>query len=116
MTVYNCIYMVLLIYSFQYYISADKHSTFFQREIEDALIDLIQQSQHKLSINYDETSKPFKYDVDPDDRVDVENWNKLNDADLKIMPQTKDYSNENAARKWLDWYLPVSERYNQVNE
>ena len=111
MKIHNCICIVLLIYSFQYYASADKYSTFFQREIEDALIDLI---QHKLSINYDETSKPFEYDADPDDRVDVENWNKLNDADMKRMPQTKDYSNENAARKWLQWYLPVSERYNQV--
>ena len=114
MKINSCVYVVLLVYSFQYYVSADKYSALFQRKMEDELIDLIEKTQYKVPINYDETSQTLEYDVDPDDRVDIEIWNKLNEADIKKMSQITDYSNESAAILWLKWYLRVLERYHQV--
>lgn len=55
-----------------------------------------------------------KFGVDPDDRVNVEQWNRWNEEDTKRMPQTEDYSNENDAIEWLEWYSRISERYHQV--
>ena len=35
--------------------------------------------------------------VDPNDRVNVERWNQLNEEDMQRMPVTENYSDEKAA-------------------
>ncbi|CAF4389387.1 unnamed protein product, partial [Rotaria magnacalcarata] len=52
---------------------------------------------------------------DPNDRVDVDRWNQLNDNDIKNMPPINDYSNEKTARRWLQWFSRISQRYYQVD-
>ena len=54
------------------------------------------------------------FGVDPNDRVDVQRWNRMNDDDLKRMPMTDDYSDEEAAIDWLQWNSRISERFRQV--
>lgn len=51
---------------------------------------------------------------DPNDRVDIDRWNRLNEQDIKNAPKINDYSDENNALRWLTWYSRVSLRYYQV--
>ena len=51
---------------------------------------------------------------DPNDRVDIDLWNQLNEQDMKNMPDIDDYSDADNARDWLEWYSRVSLRYFQV--
>lgn len=53
--------------------------------------------------------------VDLVDEIDIDQWNRLNDEDLKQMPVIDDYSDEKLAQDWLDWYFRVSERFYQVS-
>jgi hypothetical protein len=104
MNINNFIYILVLIFSFQYDISAEKYLEFYERDLENELIDMVQRHQE----NSDQTV------VDPNDRVHVKLWNKLNDEDIKNMPQIDDYSNEDTALRWLKWHTRVSLRYQQV--
>lgn len=51
---------------------------------------------------------------DPNDRVDIDRWNELNEWDIDNMPEFDDYSDENNALEWLAWYSRVALRYYQV--
>ncbi|CAF3991984.1 unnamed protein product [Rotaria sordida] len=57
----------------------------------------------------------YETEVDPNDHVNIELWNKLNEEDMKQMPEINDYSNEIIAQEWLKWYLRIAERYSQIN-
>jgi hypothetical protein len=114
MNINNCIYIFSLIFSFQYYILARKYD---QNDLEIELINLIERKLHSFSIKSNENPKESTYDeyqVDPNDHVDVNLWNKLNDEDIKKMPQIDDYSDEATALRWLKWYSRISLRYHQV--
>ncbi|CAF4236343.1 unnamed protein product, partial [Rotaria magnacalcarata] len=52
--------------------------------------------------------------VDPNDRVNVELWNRLNAEDEKTMPTITDYSDEVTATAWLKWYFRIAQRHHQV--
>jgi hypothetical protein len=106
----NSIYVLLFICSYQYYSVARK---FYQSDFENELIDFIEENLYSISTNPDE-SNSYENEIDPNDRVDVDLWNKLNDEDIKNMPQTDDYSNEATAKRWLKWRARVSLRYHQV--
>lgn len=99
MKIGNSIYILLLICSF----SSD---TFARHE----LIDLIEEELYSSLRNFDSEEN----EVDPNDRVDVKLWNKLNDEDIKNMPQIDDYSDEETAKRWLKWHNHISLRYHQV--
>ena len=51
---------------------------------------------------------------DPNDRVDIDRWNQLNEQDIDNMPEIDDYSDEDNALEWLAWYSRVALRYYQV--
>lgn len=53
-------------------------------------------------------------EVDPNDQVNVKLWNKLNEQDMKNMPEITDYSNEDIAQEWLRWYYRIARRNYQV--
>ena len=116
MKIENCIYLIFLIYSSQYYVVAAKYSKPLQRDFVDKIIAWIEKTQNEIGTNLGEQSDNPENKVDPNDRVPVEKWNKVIDADMKKMPATDDYSTETAAYKWLEWYFRVAERYNQVYE
>jgi hypothetical protein len=78
------------------------------------LIDFIEESLDAFPTNSDE-SNSYENEIDPNDRVDIDLWNKLNDEDIKNMPQVDDFSNEATARRWLKWLTRVKLRYRQVN-
>lgn len=56
------------------------------------------------------------FGVDPDDRIDVERWNQMNDEDLQRMPKIDDFSDERAAMRWFRWNSRIAERYRQVKK
>ncbi|CAF4888903.1 unnamed protein product, partial [Rotaria sp. Silwood2] len=60
-------------------------------------------------------SENYETEVDPNDHVDIELWNKLNEQDMKNMPEINDYSDEIMAIKWLKWYVRIAQRYSQVS-
>jgi hypothetical protein len=108
------IYILLLIFSFQYYTLARKYD---EIDLENELINLIERNLQSFSAHSNENSKKStndKYGVDPNDRVDIDLWNKLNNEDIKNMPQINDYSDETTAVRWLKWYTRISLRYHQV--
>ncbi|CAF3665561.1 unnamed protein product [Rotaria sp. Silwood1] len=57
----------------------------------------------------------YQSEVDPNDRISVELWNKFNEEDIKNMPMIDDYSNEHTAAQWLTWYVRIAQRYNQID-
>ena len=83
--------------SFILFITFFSSSNFARRAHRNEYIDLIEENH-----------------VDPNDRVDVDRWNQLNDEDIKHMPQTDDYSNEINAIRWLKWRSRIGLRYHQV--
>ena len=91
--------------------------TFFSSSIfarrshrDEEYIDLIDENLSSRFINDNQQD----YHVDPNDRVDVDRWNQLNDADIKHMPSIDDYSSEINAIRWLKWRSRVALRYHQV--
>jgi len=102
------IYIFLFICSFQYYSFARKSS--YQNDLENELIDFIEENLYSIS----KESNSNENEIDPNDHVDVDLWNKLNDEDIKNMPQINDYSNEATAIHWLKWRTRIALRYRQV--
>ncbi|CAF2074598.1 unnamed protein product [Rotaria magnacalcarata] len=106
MKINNAIYIVLLIHLFQYDILARQYPKYDQQDFENEL-DNIRKRFETFDLDNNE--------IDPNDRVDVDRWNQLNDNDIKNMPPINDYSNEKTARRWLQWYSRISQRYYQVD-
>lgn len=100
------IYILLFIFSFQSYILARVYNTNAYKNI---LLDFIE-NDLRSSLKHSKKS----YHVDPNDRVDVDLWNKLNEEDIKNMPQIVDYSDETLAIRWLKWHTRIALRYHQV--
>ncbi|CAF1199950.1 unnamed protein product [Adineta steineri] len=118
MKINKLIYTLFILFSLQYYILARKYSHHYERNLEDELIDLISRNLNQISSDSTEVSQESYNDenkVELDDPVDVDLWNKLNDEDIKKMPQIDDYSSEKQAKSWLKWYLRVSKRYHQIS-
>ncbi|CAF3630704.1 unnamed protein product [Adineta steineri] len=118
MKINKLIYTLFILFSLQYYILARKYSHHYERNLEDELIDLISRNLNQISSDSTEFSQESHNDenkVELDDPVDVDLWNKLNDEDIKKMPQIDDYSSEKQAKSWLKWYLRVSKRYHQIS-
>ena len=112
MKIYNFIYILFIIFLFQSLLTAKKHLEYYERELEDELMDMLQRYESQISNN--SQSNNDESEVDPNDRVHVKLWNKLNAEDIKNMPVIDDYSNENTAWSWLQWYSRISLRYHQV--
>ena len=104
--------ILLVICSFQPNLFARK---FYSSHFDDELIDFIQESLDTFPQTNSDESNSYENEIDPNDRVDIDLWNKLNDEDIKNMPQIDDFSNEVIARRWLKWRTRVSLRYRQVN-
>ncbi|CAF3694401.1 unnamed protein product [Adineta steineri] len=118
MKINKLIYTLFILFSLQYYILARKYSHHYERNLEDELIDLISRNLNQISsdsIEFSQESYNDENKVELDDPVDVDLWNKLNDEDIKKMPQIDDYSSEKQAKSWLKWYLRVSKRYHQIS-
>ncbi len=107
------IYIIFIIFSFQSHLSAKKHLEYYERELEDELMDILERYESQISSN--SQSNNDESEVDPNDRVHVKLWNKLNAEDIKNMPVIDDYSNETTAMRWLQWYSPITLRYHQVD-
>jgi hypothetical protein len=105
-TMKSCILILLCL--FQCCTSTEKR---YQNDLEELLDILVKQSP----ANFEERNHKITKDDNPNDRVDVELWNKLNKEDIENMPQIDDYSDEVTAARWLKWYFRVSLRYSQVN-
>ncbi|CAF1361992.1 unnamed protein product, partial [Rotaria sordida] len=113
------IIIILLISSFQFSISNRKQNHYNGQEFEDIIIDILHkyftyEFEEPISINHNIENNNDEIEVDPNDHVNVELWNKLNEEDIKKMSVINDYSNEYVAKKWLKWYLPIAQRYSQV--
>jgi len=114
MNINRWIYILLVIFSFQYYILARLYD---QNDLEEELFNLIERKLELSLTHSDESSEELtidEYGVDPNDRVDVELWNKLNNEESQNMPKIDDYSDEVTAIRWLKWYLRIVVRYRQV--
>ncbi|CAF5175890.1 unnamed protein product [Rotaria magnacalcarata] len=121
----NCIIIVSLLFisSFEFSTSYQKRNHHFDRRFEQ-LLDIL-----KLHLT-DDFDEPITFDanndnnpdslniepqVDPNDRVNVELWNRLNAEDEKTMPTITDYSDEVTATAWLKWYFRIAQRHHQVS-
>ena len=105
------IYILWFICSFRSYAFGRKA---YQSDLDEQLIDLIEKNLHPISTDFEESNSD-EIAVDPNDRVDVDLWNKLNDKDIQNMPHIDDYSDEATARRWLKWHTRISLRYHQVS-
>jgi len=117
MKINNSIYILLFFFSLQYYIIARQHQKYYLRELENELIDIINENRNLISTDYLDSFEQSNLDeneADPNDRVDIVLWNKLNHDDIKNMPEINDYSDETTAVRWLKWHTRVSLRYHQV--
>ncbi|CAF1505387.1 unnamed protein product, partial [Rotaria sordida] len=113
------IIIILLISSFGFSISNRKQNHYNQQQFESIIINSLHkyftyEFEESISINHKIENNNDEIEVDPNDHVNVELWNKLNEEDIKKMPVINDYSNEYVAKKWLKWYLPIAQRYSQV--
>ena len=90
----KCLYLLVLVSTWQIVVSTRQHARHHLRAAEGPWID--------------------EDEADSDDHIDIDLWNELNDADIKQMPSTDDFSSERAATRWLKWYSRVSLRYHQV--
>jgi glycosylphosphatidylinositol transamidase (GPIT) subunit GPI8 len=109
----NVIFILLLLSLFQCSTSTRKRYQSYQSDVEE-LIDILRDkipNQSEKRKNQDDSSETV---VDPNDHVNVELWNNLNKDDIENMPEIDDYSDEFTARRWLKWYVRISQRYGQV--
>ncbi|CAF4286089.1 unnamed protein product, partial [Rotaria sordida] len=114
------IIIILLISSFQFSISNRKQNYYNQQQFESIIINILHKYftydfEEPISINHNIENNNDETKVDPNDHVNVELWNKLNEEDIKKMPVINDYSNEIIAKKWLKWYLYIVQRYSQID-
>ncbi|CAF1531916.1 unnamed protein product, partial [Adineta steineri] len=82
-----------------------------------ALITIIKE-EYSFSVNEktDYEGNPNEnIQVDLNDHVDIALWNKLNDQDIKNMPEIKDYTDEATATHWLEWYFRINQRFSQIS-
>ncbi|CAF3377770.1 unnamed protein product [Rotaria socialis] len=121
----NCIIIISLLFisSFEFSISYRKRNHHFDERLEQ-LLDIL---KLHFTEDFDETitfdanndnnpdSVNTEPQVDPNDRVNVELWNRLNAEDEKRMPTIIDYSDEVTATAWLKWYLRIAQRHHQVS-
>jgi hypothetical protein len=113
MKIHYFIYIIFIIFSFQSHLSAKKYLEYYEREFENEYMDILERYETQISSNSQSNNDESK--VDPNDRVHVKLWNKLNAEDIKNMPVINDYSNETTAMHWLEWRTRVALRYHQVN-
>jgi hypothetical protein len=113
MLINNFIYILLLVCSLHFSVLTRKLSKY------DQVNDSLQKVIKAASTSYNDDAKEsnnYEDEVDPNDRVDVALWNKLNADDIQNMPIITDYSSEYAATRWLKWHTRISERYRQVHD
>ena len=96
--------LFVLLWSLQTVTFARKRDFHYYQAHIDELINRIHEKS--VSVHY-----PID---DPDDRVDIDRWNELNDEAIQRMPEITDYSDEHNAIRWLKWFVPIIERYQQV--
>ena len=125
----NFIYIILIfLILFQQTITNRKNHHYNQQQFEE-LLELLKtkftnkwkeeifSNSYPLDKNNDQSIELNDYEqheVDPNDRVDIDLWNKLNEQDMKKMPVITDYTNEDEAIQWLKWYLRIAKRHSQV--
>lgn len=107
----NIIHIVLLLHLFLYGVSTRNYFTHDRRDLDDEFVNIIKKY---LSLQF--KSSDYRTRSESDDPVDVNRWNQLNQNDIKNMPSIDDYSDEDTARRWLQWYTRISERYYQVGD
>ncbi|UJR37123.1 hypothetical protein I4U23_029827 [Adineta vaga] len=117
MKINQFISIILILFSLQNEILARRYLTYRQRttDFEQEILDILNK---RFSTNFNSISDVLNHNerkVDPDDHVNIELWNKLNDKDIKNMPQIDDYSDETVATRWLKWYSKISKRFYQVS-
>ena len=78
----------------------------YDRNELDEFVDLLLENSH---VHHS------KQTSDPNDHIDVQLWNQLNQEDITNMRQIDDYSDEFEAIQWLKWYSRIALRYNQVS-
>jgi hypothetical protein len=113
----NLIFILLLISLLQTPILTRRHHHSSPLNVEE-ILDILKGNPtltfKEKSFSKKEKTNVFAFDVDPDDRVNVELWNKLNAKDIKNMPKIDNYSSEATAAHWLKWYIRIAQRYSQV--
>jgi hypothetical protein len=100
----NALLLFIFLGSFQSIVFARKRDFYYYQAHIDELMARIQ----------DKSSLPHYPADDPDDRVHINLWNELNDDAIQRMPEITDYSDEHNAIRWLKWFLPIIQRYQQV--
>lgn len=123
----NTLCILLLISSIHFVSSLKKRTELSERELKKFVIFLHEEygvefseeillKVYKENPNVDDlnTLKKFRDQVDPNDLVDVNLWNQLNNDEIKNMPQIKSYADEATAARWLEWYTRIAQRYSQV--
>ncbi|CAF2750594.1 unnamed protein product [Rotaria sp. Silwood2] len=92
----------LLISSFQFSTSNQKRNRYYSRHLREIIDLLKKQLEEEILINYNignnnddsQESENYETEVDLNDQVNIELWNKLNEEDMNKMPEINDYSNE----------------------
>lgn len=100
----NALLLFIFLGSFQSIVFARKRDFYYYQAHIDELMKRIQEKSSSVHYPID----------DPDDRVDIDQWNELNDEAIRRMPEITDYSDEHNAVRWLKWFVPIIERYQQV--
>jgi len=114
----NLIFIVLIISLLQS--STLTYNRYSSHDLDfDEILDLLERSSPNDIVKiYSKLNNKqhdyYDFDVDPNDRVHVKKWNRLNAEDIKNMPKIDNYSSEATAAHWLRWYLRVSQRFGQV--
>lgn len=108
--------ILLLIISFQYSISNRQYYHNYDKRLQQVLDTLTRRFNDNFErvIDNDDDRRSDEFEDDPNDHVNVELWNRLNEEDKDRMPVITDYSDETVATKWLKWYLRISQRNHQV--
>lgn len=113
----HAVYILLFMCLHQYYALGRKHQRYFQNDLEDQLLKIINEDPYQIATDSDERFESRNNDpntIDFDDYIDIDLWNELNHNDIKNMPQIDDYSSEACAIRWLKWRTRISKRYRQV--
>ena len=100
----NALLFLVCLGSFQSIIFA------WQRDLHDYQT-YIEELIHMI---HEKSSSLHRGDDDSNDRVDIDRWNELNDEAIRRMPYITDFSDQRNAVRWLEWFIPIIERYQQV--
>lgn len=107
-------FIILFLSLFQLLLSSQKRYQYDQTEFDQFFNYFKKKNLNQFNDDGKSKVEKAKAEDDPNDRVHISIWNKINNADIKNMPTITDYSSESQALKWLKWYLPLSKRYYQV--